>query len=88
MVSITGQSHAATVFARAVKACGGQARLAGLLGGRVRPQHIWNWLNRDKLVPAEYCRAIEKIAAEHGERVTRYELRPDVFGDAPEREAA
>lgn len=40
-----------------------------------------------KRVPAEYCRAIEK--ATEG-ALTRYQLRPDVFGAAPgdEREAA
>ena len=27
----------------------------------VTPQQIWNWLNRDLIVPAEYCPTIEKI---------------------------
>lgn len=42
--------------------------------------HVGKWLHRDKKVPAELCIAIE--TAVRG-AVTRYELRPDVFGAAP-----
>lgn len=27
----------------------------------VTPQQIWNWVNRDKVVPAQYCPAVEKF---------------------------
>jgi DNA-binding transcriptional regulator YdaS (Cro superfamily) len=64
---------------RAVECAGTQVALAERIG--VRQQHVWNWLNRDKRVPAEYCLPIER--ATHG-AVTRYDLRPDVFGQSPE----
>jgi malate synthase len=47
-------------------------------GREVSRQWIWNWLHRDKLVPAEMCIPIEKAT---GGTVTRYELRPDVYGE-------
>lgn len=58
-----------------------QAELAAAIG--VTPQAVSQWIDRGR-VPAERCIAVE-IAT--GGQVTRYELRPDVFGDAP-REAA
>lgn len=27
----------------------------------VSPQQIWNWINRDRIVPAQYCPTIEKL---------------------------
>lgn len=69
---------------KAVEITGGQTQLAKLIG--VRQSHVWNWLNRSLgVVPADYCRAIEE--ATNG-AVTRYELRPDVFGEAVECECA
>lgn len=60
---------------------GGQSGLAAAIGGSVKQGHIWYWLNKKAgQVPAEHCQAIE--AATRGQ-VTRYELRPDVFGPAP-----
>lgn len=61
------------------------ARLSAATGRVVRQQHVWNWLHRDEKAPPEFCRAIE--AATEG-KVTRYDLRPDVFGDAPDKAAA
>lgn len=70
-----------TPLERAVEICTSQAELARRIGGNVKQAHVWNWLNSDSgLAPAEHCRAIE--TATDGE-VTRYELRPDVFGPAP-----
>lgn len=60
---------------RAIATVGTQAALARTLG--VKPQHVWNWLNRDEKVPAEQVLAIEK--ATEG-KVTRHDLRPDIFG--------
>lgn len=59
---------------RAVKHCGGQAGLARLLGKK--QAHVWNWLNRDRRVPAEQVLPIERAT---GGKVTRYELRPDLY---------
>lgn len=58
---------------------GGQSGLARCIG--VKQGHVWYWLNRRSgQAPADVCRLIE---AATGGRVTRYELRPDVFGPAP-----
>lgn len=38
------------------------------------------WKTGVRRVPAEHCRAIEKVT---NSAVTRYDLRPDVFGPAP-----
>lgn len=59
---------------KAIDAVGTQAALAKALG--VKPQHVWNWLNRDRRVPAEQVLPIE--SATDG-RVTRHELRPDLY---------
>ena len=68
-----------TALLRAIETVGSQAKLAATIG-RTQPD-ISKWLHRDKQgVPAEVCIAIER--ATRG-RVTRYELRPDVFGEAP-----
>ena len=67
----------------AVNKTGSQLRLANEIG--VEPARVWNWVHRDKKVPAEYCIAIESATAG---AVTRYDLRPDVFGDAPTERAA
>ncbi len=61
---------------RAISILGGQSALARACGGRVRQQHVWNWLNRDKKVPAEHVLTIE-LATEG--QVTRFQLRPDIY---------
>lgn len=53
---------------------GSQSALARALG--VKQAHVWNWLNRDKRLPAEYCLKIEQAT---GGQVTRHDLRPDIF---------
>jgi DNA-binding transcriptional regulator YdaS (Cro superfamily) len=53
-----------------------QARLAQLLG--VEPMTIRQWKRRG--VPPERCIEVERAV---GGKVTRYELRPDVFGERP-----
>lgn len=71
---------------KAIELCKGQSALARLITTPERPvcqSHVWNWLNRDKKVPANQCLAIERAT---GGQVTRYQLRPDVFGPAPEEE--
>jgi DNA-binding transcriptional regulator YdaS (Cro superfamily) len=59
---------------RAIEHFGGVGKFADEIG--VRQNVVSNWKLRGQ-VPAERCLAIEE--ATHGE-VTRYDLRPDVFG--------
>lgn len=61
---------------RAVEIAGGQTALAKALG--VQQAHVWNWLNRDKVLPGEYAIPIERAT---GGQVTRQELRPDLYPD-------
>ncbi|PWN56337.1 transcriptional regulator [Abyssibacter profundi] len=70
-----------TELDKAIEHCGSAAALADKLG--VVPMTVSQWRKRGR-VPAERCRAVEE--ATEGE-VTRYALRPDVFGDAPEAAA-
>lgn len=73
-------------LSKAIEICGTQAELCRRINALesskgltpLRTGHIYHWLN--SRVPAERCQAIEDVTA--GE-VTRYQLRPDVFGDAP-----
>ena len=57
---------------KAVEAVGGQTALAAAVG--VKQTHIWNWLNRDKRVPAERVIAVEQATG-----ISRHELRPDIY---------
>lgn len=65
----------------AIQHLGSQARLARALN--VRQSAVANWLSRG--TPAERCRQIEDVT---GGVVSRYDLRPDVFGASPEDRAA
>lgn len=66
---------------KAIEHAGGVAKLASLIGAA--PNVVGNWKLRGR-VPVERCMAVE--AATSG-AVTRHDLRPDVFGPAPEAEA-
>lgn len=67
---------------QAIEAVGGQqSELASLI--TVSPQMVNQWVHGIRPVPAKHCIAIEQ--ATKG-RVTRYDLRPDVFG-APTKRA-
>lgn len=65
---------------KAITHAGGVTALAEKLG--VRQSVVSNWKNRGDTprVPAERCIAIENAT---GGEVTRYDLRPDVFGEPP-----
>lgn len=60
---------------KAIRLLDGQSQLAKAIGKT--QGHVSVWLARGK-VPAEVCLGIETATA--GE-VTRYDLRPDVFGE-------
>lgn len=65
-----------TALDRAIEACGSQAELARRIG--LAQQYVNNWKTRSSgRVPGEHCIKIEQ--ATEG-KVTRYDLRPDVFG--------
>lgn len=69
-----------TPLGRAIEILGSQQALADALG--IRSPSISEWRARGPTgVPAARCLSIEQAT---GGAVTRYELRPDVFGDAPD----
>ena len=73
-----------TPIERSVAIAGGQTALARLLS--VTQGRVWQWLNDSSAkIPAERCIAIE--SATNG-AVTRYDLRPDIFGPAPAKTEA
>jgi len=53
-----------TALTSAIALAGGQAGLAralsATLGSKISQQRIWNALNRDQTIPAEWCLAIEQ----------------------------
>lgn len=63
---------------KAIDVLGSQAELARAIG-KSGP-FIHGMLHNNKAVPAALCIGIE---AASGGAVTRYELRPDVFGEKP-----
>lgn len=75
-----------TAIARAVAIIGSQTELAEILG--VTPGLVWQWINGRRVVDSKHClaieRAVDKISAG---AVTRYDLRPDVFGEKPAAES-
>lgn len=66
-----------TALDMAIQVLGSQAALARHLG--IRPQAVQQWTITGR-APAQRC-----LAVEHATRgsVSRYALRPDVFGPAP-----
>ena len=60
----------------AIERAGGHNRLAQKLG--LSRQAIGRWRGR---VPAHHARAVERVTG-----VSRFRLRPDVFGDGDESE--
>jgi DNA-binding transcriptional regulator YdaS (Cro superfamily) len=63
-----------------IKILGSQDNLAAALG--IKSPSITGWKDR-KRVPAERCLAIEAVTRG---AVTRHDLRPDVFGEAPAKQ--
>jgi DNA-binding transcriptional regulator YdaS (Cro superfamily) len=71
-----------SIVALAIEEAGGIAPLASKL--KVSIQLVSMWKKRDR-IPAEQCIAVEKAT---GNKVTRYQLAPQVFGKNPERAKA
>ena len=63
-----------TPIARALRIIGGQHKCASIFG--VHQSTIAQWVAR-KSVPARHCRRIEFLT---DGRVTRYQMRPEIFG--------
>lgn len=61
---------------QAIRILGGQAALARACGKGCKQQHVWNWMHRDRKIPAEFVLAIERAT---GGQVTRHQLRPDIY---------
>lgn len=69
----------AQALVAAVRLIGGQAKTARLLG--TSQPAVWAWIHRKKPLPAEHVLAVEaatKFA------ISKYDLRPDVYGPAPD----
>jgi len=65
---------------RAVALLDTQENLAEKLGLK-HQSNVSQWLTGRRPLPAKHCRTIEQLT---GGRVTRYQLRPDIFGTEPE----
>lgn len=65
------------VIPRVIKQAGGAKKLATSLG--ISRQAVEQW----RLVPPERVLLVESITG-----ISRYELRPDIYGPMPKREAA
>jgi DNA-binding transcriptional regulator YdaS (Cro superfamily) len=69
---------------RAVSILGTQSALARALSQRterpIRQGQVWNWIYRNGKPDPTLCGDIEALTQG---QVTRYDLRPDVFGAAP-----
>lgn len=72
--------EAKTSLQKAIDAVGSQAALASKIGKT--QQTISHWLKTGR-VPAEMVLPVETASG-----VSRHELRPDIFGDAPTTVAA
>ena len=63
-----------------IQQIGSQSALARYLsvetGRPIRQGHVWSWLNRSRMVPAQYVIAIERHPKV---TVSRHELRPDIY---------
>lgn len=69
-------------LARAIEAADGQVNLARAIG--TTQSNVWTWLNKSKRgTPAEWVLPIEAVT-----KVSRHDLRPDIFPRASEASAA
>jgi len=68
---------------RAINAAGSQSALSQFLG--VHPAFVSQWATGRRPVPGRWCIPIEQAT---GGAVTRHDLRPDIFGEAPTKTEA
>jgi DNA-binding transcriptional regulator YdaS (Cro superfamily) len=61
-------------IAKAIEILGSQTALAEACG--VKQSHVWNWLNRDKVIRLENALLVER--ATNG-KVTKEQIRPDLY---------
>lgn len=66
-----------TALSKVLSIMGGQSALAEKL--KIKPQSVQGWVVSGK-VPVKRVLAVEEAV---GGQVTRYELRPDIYGEAP-----
>lgn len=66
---------------KAVSVLGGQTAFANACGGKVKQQHVYNWLTRDKRLPDRYGLIIQQATSEKSpdETVWACELCPETF---------
>lgn len=64
-----------TSIERAVQIVGSQSEVARQVG--VKPQSVQQWVSSGR-VPPHWCLTLERIT---NKQITRYDLRPDVFGE-------
>lgn len=70
---------AKSALVRAVERAGGQSAFARLIG--VSQPAVWAWVHYGRRLPAEFVLVVEAAT-----RVSRYELRPDIY--PPDERAA
>ena len=75
-----GTTKQMRMIRKAAEAAGSQSELARKLR-LANPSPVWQWCSGYRPIPPAKCIQIEKIV---NGAVTRYDLRPDVFGPAPE----
>lgn len=71
-----GTLHTMKVIAEAIQRAGGSTKLGKALG--ITRQAVEAWKGKGRVVPPEHVLEIEKITG-----VTRYDLRPDIYGAPP-----
>ncbi|WP_041522971.1 YdaS family helix-turn-helix protein [Gilvimarinus agarilyticus] len=75
-----------SITKQVVELLGGQVAVAEITG--VKQQTVGYWVNKSGKIPAEYVRPIEAELRKRGATITRYEIRPDVYGPRSEVDAA
>ena len=75
-----------SITKQVVELLGGQTAVAEVAG--VKQQTVGYWVKSSGKIPAEYVRAIETELKKRGATISRYDMRPDVYGPRSEVDAA
>jgi DNA-binding transcriptional regulator YdaS (Cro superfamily) len=78
---MSGETDLKAITEEVVEALDGQTALGRSLG--VKQQVVQYWVKKGKRFPAEFVLHIERLVAEKGLSIDRYDLRPDVYGARP-----